>query len=93
MEGDEATEGSDGVQMMDYVASITYRNPVPASVDRAIEASKENRLLGMKCPVCERVYSGGKGNCPIDALGRSTSWAGPSSSLDVMMTRTGMFRA
>ena len=69
VDGEEATEpAEDGVQMMDYVASITYRNPVPASVDRAIEASKENRLLGMKCPVCERVYSGGKGNCPIDAL-------------------------
>jgi hypothetical protein len=69
VDGEEATEpADDGVQMMDYIASITYRNPVPASVDRAIEASKDNRLLGMKCPACERVYSGGKGNCPIDAL-------------------------
>ncbi|MET1049084.1 MAG: OB-fold domain-containing protein, partial [Acidimicrobiales bacterium] len=39
VDGAEATEpAEDGVQMMDYVASITYRNPVPASVDRAIEA-------------------------------------------------------
>lgn len=69
VQGDERTETpEDGVVMMDYLASITYRNPVPASVDRAIDASRENRLLGMACPVCERVYSGGKGNCPIDAL-------------------------
>jgi uncharacterized OB-fold protein len=69
VDGEESTETpEDGVQMMDYLASITYRNPVPASVDRAVEASRENRLLGMRCPVCERVYSGGKGNCPIDAL-------------------------
>jgi len=69
VDGEEATEPiEDGVQMMDYIASITYRNPVPASVDRAVEASREHRLLGMRCPVCERVYSGGKGNCPIDAL-------------------------
>ena len=69
VEGDERTETpEDGVVMMDYLASITYRNPVPGLVDRAIDASRENRLLGMRCPVCERVYSGGKGNCPIDAL-------------------------
>lgn len=69
VDGEEATEPvEDGVRMMDYLASITYRNPVPASVDRVIEASRENRLLGLRCPVCERVYSGGKGNCPVDAL-------------------------
>ncbi len=68
-DGEEATEVSeDGVRMMDYLARITYRNPIPASVDRAVVASRENRLLGLRCPECERVYSGGKGNCPIDAL-------------------------
>jgi uncharacterized OB-fold protein len=67
--GEEATEpAEDGVQMMDYLASITYRNPVPVAVDRAVAASKENRLLGMACPTCGRVYNGGKGYCPIDAL-------------------------
>ena len=53
--------------MMDYLASITYRNPVPAALDRAVAASREHRLLGLRCPVCGRVYSGGKGACPIDS--------------------------
>jgi uncharacterized OB-fold protein len=70
VEGEEATEPAEdgGVVMMDYLASITYRNPVPTSVDRAIEASRENRLLGLRCPECGRTYNGGKGYCPIDAL-------------------------
>ena len=70
VEGDEATEApdEDGVVMMDYLARITYRNPVPVTVDRAIAASKEHRLLGSQCPVCGRTYSGGKGYCPIDSL-------------------------
>jgi uncharacterized OB-fold protein len=54
--------------MMDYVASITYRNPVPAAADRSVAASREGRLLGLQCPVCERVYTGGRGYCPIDAV-------------------------
>ena len=53
---------------MDYLASITYRNPVPDATDRAVEASKDHRLLGLRCPTCQRVYAGGRGYCPIDAL-------------------------
>jgi hypothetical protein len=53
---------------MDYLASITYRNPVPDAADRATEASKDHRLLGLRCPVCARVYAGGRGYCPIDAI-------------------------
>ena len=68
IEGTDAGPASEPVTRMDYEASITYRNPVPASADRVIEASQEKRLLGQKCPVCERVYAGGRGYCPIDAV-------------------------
>jgi len=67
-DGEDATVSTEGVEMMDYVASITYRNPVPVAADRAVEASREHRLLGLTCPVCGRTYTGGKGYCPIDAL-------------------------
>jgi uncharacterized OB-fold protein len=66
--GEDTGPAAEPVEMMDYVASITYRNPVPAATDRAVDASKENRLLGSECPVCKRVYTGGRGYCPIDAL-------------------------
>jgi uncharacterized OB-fold protein len=75
--GEEATiaghaAGSDAavepVTMMDYVASITYRNPVPAALDATVEASRDQRILGFQCPVCSRVYSGGRGICGVDAV-------------------------
>lgn len=67
-DGEDTGPTEEPVQRMDYVASITYRNPVPLATDRAVEASRENRLLGATCPVCGRTYSGGKGYCPIDAV-------------------------
>ena len=55
--------------MMDYLASITYRNPVPPSVDRAVEASRE-QPLARACGA--RSASGStpaaSGYCPIDAV-------------------------
>jgi uncharacterized OB-fold protein len=85
VDGEEPTE-ADGpaadvagpVAMMDYVASITYRNPVPPAADRAIAASREQRLLGLRCPICERVYVGGRGYCPIDAIE-----LGPDTEIDL----------
>ncbi|HEY3673583.1 MAG TPA: OB-fold domain-containing protein, partial [Acidimicrobiia bacterium] len=56
------------VTMMDYNASITYTLPVTANVKRAEEANDEGRFLGLKCPICSRTYTGGKGYCPVDAI-------------------------
>jgi uncharacterized protein len=66
--GDDTGPPGAAVEMMDYLASITYRNPVPEASIRAIAASRERRLLGLRCPTCERVYVGGRGYCPIDAI-------------------------
>jgi uncharacterized protein len=66
--GKDAGPADEPVAMMDYNASITYRNPVPLVNDRLAERSKEQRLLGQRCPVCSRVYAGGRGYCPIDAV-------------------------
>jgi uncharacterized protein len=67
-EGEDTGPAEQPVERMDYLASITYRNPVPDATDRAVEASKDRRLLGLRCPTCQRVYAGGRGYCPIDAL-------------------------
>ncbi len=71
LEGTEATAeraDDDPITMMDYNASITYRNPVPLVLDRLRELSRDQRILGQRCPVCSRVYAGGRGYCPIDAV-------------------------
>jgi hypothetical protein len=83
VEGDDTGPAAEPVTMMDYVASITYRNPVPVSTVRAVAASREHRLLGVKCPTCGRVYSGGRASCPIDAVE-----LGPEHELDLPQTGT-----
>jgi hypothetical protein len=59
---------SEPVTMMEYDASITYRIPTTKNVLRAEEAIAQGRFLGLKCPVCGRTYTGGKGYCPVDTL-------------------------
>jgi uncharacterized OB-fold protein len=82
-EGEDAGPAVEPVTRMDYLASITYRNPVPASADRVVEASREHRLIGLRCPRCERVYASGNGYCPIDALP-----LGPECEVDLPQTGT-----
>jgi uncharacterized OB-fold protein len=56
------------VTMMEYDASITYNAPVTPNVERAERASDAGRFLGLKCPVCARTYTGGRGYCPVDSV-------------------------
>ena len=64
-----AARPTEPVTMMDYHASITYTHPGRRRTPmRAEQATAEGRFLGLQCPVCGRVYTGGKGYCPIDAV-------------------------
>jgi uncharacterized OB-fold protein len=54
--------------MMDYNASITYTLPVTPNAARAEQANEEGRFIGLKCPVCGRTYTGGRGYCPVDSV-------------------------
>jgi uncharacterized OB-fold protein len=56
------------VTMMEYDASIAYRIPITPNSERAEQASEQGRFLGLRCPVCQRTYTGGRGFCPIDAI-------------------------
>jgi uncharacterized OB-fold protein len=71
--GEEPQGGGGGgapepVTMMDYNASITYSIPTTKNAQRSEEAIAQGRFLGLKCPVCSRTYTGGKGYCPVDTL-------------------------
>jgi len=83
VDGEDAGPLDEPVTRMDYDATITYRNPVPPSAVRAVDASREHRILGNRCPVCERTYSGGRGYCPIDAIE-----LGPETEVDLAHTGT-----
>jgi uncharacterized OB-fold protein len=56
------------VTMMEYDAEITYRVPITTNVIRAEQAALQGRFLGLKCPECARVYTNGRGFCPIDSI-------------------------
>ena len=64
----EGPGAEEPVEMMDYFASITYSVPVPPNARRAEQAADEGRFLGLRCPLCGRTYTGGRGYCPVDAL-------------------------
>lgn len=66
--GDDSGPATEPVMLMDYAASIAYRNPVSPTIDRVGEASRSACLLGQACPVCGRVYAGARGVCPIDGV-------------------------
>ena len=68
VEGEDLGPAAEPVEMMDYLASITYRNPVPPTNDLVVDASRQHRLVGFRCPKCGKTYAGGRGVCPIDSL-------------------------
>ncbi len=49
VDGDDAGP-KESVELMDYNASITYVNPVSPTLDRTVDASAEDRLLGPGVP-------------------------------------------
>ncbi len=83
VDGDDAGPAGEPIELMEYLASITYRNPVPVMTDRAEEASRQHRLVGLRCPICDRVYVGGRGYCPIDSIE-----LGPEAEIDLPHTGT-----
>src|SRR5690606_37640205 len=68
VDGEDLGPAAEPVTMMDYNAVIKYHNPVPPTFDLVTERSLDRRLIGLRCPICEKVYVGGRGVCPIDSL-------------------------
>lgn len=84
VDGTDEGPADQPVELMEYLATINYRNPVPEMADRAAEASHQHRLLGLRCPRCARVYFGGdRPYCPIDSIE-----LGPDTEVDLPHTGT-----
>ena len=67
-ETNDGPSAAEPVTMMDYNATITYTTPVAENLQRYEAATAEGRFLGMKCPMCSRVYTAGRSFCPIDSI-------------------------
>ncbi len=69
VDGDDLGGPTAPIEMMAYNASIAYRNPVPDMADRSLEASRQRRLLGLRCPLCARIVVGGdRPYCAVDGI-------------------------
>jgi uncharacterized OB-fold protein len=61
------------VQVMDHFVSLTYEQ-TGTSVGREFAAGLlEGRIVGHRCPTCQRVYVPPKGFCPMDATVTTTA--------------------
>jgi uncharacterized OB-fold protein len=54
--------------MMDDKVTLTYVEDLPPNTVRFAEALVEGRILGQRCPQCQRVYVPPKGYCPLDVV-------------------------
>ena len=71
VEGDDFGPAAEPVEMMDYLASIAYRNPkYPRRSDLVVDASRcSTASSGSAAPrMRQDICVGGRGICPIDSL-------------------------
>ena len=54
--------------VMDNLVTLTYTEDLPPNTVRWAEALLEGRLLGQRCPVCQRVFVPPKEYCSLDMV-------------------------
>ena len=53
------------VTMLDHLVTLTYDEDLPPNTVRFAEALVAGKIIGQRCPTCQRVYVPGKGYCPL----------------------------
>ena len=56
---------SDPVTTIESVVSLDYERPLTLASRQYLAEIGEGRILGHRCPSCERIYTPPKGYCPI----------------------------
>lgn len=56
---------NDEVKVLHSVVSLDYERPPTLVARRYTEAVGDKRLIGHRCPECERIYTPPKGYCPV----------------------------
>jgi uncharacterized OB-fold protein len=51
--------------VMEHHVALTYEEELTPILERFVDALIDGRILGHKCPQCQRVYVPGKGYCPL----------------------------
>lgn len=69
--------------VMNHLVTLTYAEPLSPNLDRFVDGVLEERLIGQRCPACQRVYVPSKGFCPLCVV-----LMGEEHELDVAQTGT-----
>jgi uncharacterized OB-fold protein len=56
---------NDQVKMLHSVVSLDYERPPTLALREYLDAVRQKRLMGHRCPECGRVYLPPKGYCPV----------------------------
>jgi uncharacterized OB-fold protein len=67
-ESAEAAEHRDPVTMVITPVRLRYTHSASAEETRYLRGLAEGRLLGQRCPACQKVYIPPRGACPIDGV-------------------------
>jgi uncharacterized OB-fold protein len=51
--------------VMNHLVTLRYEEPLTPNLNRFVDGVLEERLVGQRCPACERVYVPSKGFCPL----------------------------
>jgi uncharacterized OB-fold protein len=63
-----ALDGVEPVRSIRTPASLTYRYTPGIAQSRFLKGMAEGRIMGERCPVCEKVYVPSRGACPVDGV-------------------------
>lgn len=64
----DALRGVEPVRSIRTPAKLTYRYTPGRAQSRFLHAMAEGRVIGERCPVCEKVYVPSRGACPVDGV-------------------------
>ena len=56
---------SEPVTTMESLVSLDYERPPTLASRQYLEAIRDGRLIGHRCPSCARIYTPPKGYCPV----------------------------
>lgn len=76
----ERTSG-DPVSMMITPIRLRYEHTVSPEESRYLRALDEGKLIGQRCPVCEKVYIPPRGACPTDGVPTTTEVELPDTGI------------
>jgi len=65
---DQSASPTDPIPIMTTPVTLRVEHSASVQETRYLQALKEGRLVGQRCPVCRKVYIPPRGACPVDGV-------------------------